>query len=53
VMEEEEVNDDSLLAAVRELYRDRQRYIDAMHAAGQTDAVSMILDLLDEACGNA
>ena len=51
VLEEEEVNDDSLLDAVRTLYRDRQTFIDAMHAAGHTDAVTIILDLLDEACG--
>ena len=50
VMEEEEVNDDTLLAAVRKLYQNRQSYIGAMHAAGHTDAVTMILDLLDEAC---
>jgi len=51
VREEEELNEDSLLTAVRELYRNRQTYIDAMRAANHTDAVSMILDLLDEACG--
>ena len=49
VMEEEEVNDESLLAAVHELYQNRQTYIGAMRAAGHTDAVTTILDLLDEA----
>ena len=53
VREEEELNEESLLAAVRELYQNRQTYIDAMRAANHTDAVTMILDLLDEACGSS
>ncbi len=51
VMEEEELQDSTLLEAVRNLYQNRQTYIDTMHAANHTDAVTMILDLLDEACG--
>ena len=51
VLEEEELNEETLLTAVQDLYRNRQAYTDAMHSANQTDAVTMILDLLDEACG--
>ena len=52
VLEEEQLTDGLLLATIRELYQNRQTYIDAMRAANHTDAVTMILDLLDEACGN-
>ena len=52
VMEEEELNDETLSSAVRKLHEDRADYIAAMKAGGQTDAVSAILDLLDETCGN-
>lgn len=52
VLEEEELTDDILLATIRDLYQNRQTFIDTMRAANHTDAVTMILDLLDEACGN-
>ena len=52
VLEEEELTDDILLATIRDLYQNRQSFINAMQAANHTDAVTMILDLLDEACGN-
>lgn len=51
VLEEEELHDDTLLATIEELYKNRQEFIDTMQAANHTDAVTMILDLLDEACG--
>ena len=51
VLEEEELTDDILLATIRDLYQNRQTFIDTMRAANHTDAVTMILDLLDEACG--
>ncbi|MBO5521398.1 MAG: undecaprenyldiphospho-muramoylpentapeptide beta-N-acetylglucosaminyltransferase [Eubacterium sp.] len=50
VLEEEELTDDILLATIRDLYQNRQTFIDTMRAANHTDAVTMILDLLDEAC---
>ena len=52
VLEEEELTDDILLATIQDLYQNRQTFIDTMRAANHTDAVTMILDLLDEACGN-
>ena len=52
VLEEEELTDDILLATIRDLFQNRQTFIDTMRAANHTDAVTMILDLLDEACGN-
>ena len=35
-------------SGVDELYADRQKYIDAMAASEQSDAVSVIIDLIEK-----
>ena len=51
VIEEEELTKDSLVAGIRELYRDRETYIAAMEKSSQTNGVDVILDLIDEISG--
>lgn len=53
VLEEEEITRDTLVAAVRELYRDRDRYAEAMRNGGHTDSIGIILQLIEEAAGQA
>ena len=49
VLEEEELTDEVLLQTILDLYKEKDSYIRAMKAAGQTDAVARILDLIDAA----
>lgn len=49
VLEEEELTDEVLLQTILDLYKEKDIYISAMKAAGQTDAVARILDLIDAA----
>lgn len=46
VIKEEEVTDEILLHSVKEVYKDRQKYIDAMSNSGQIDSISTIIDLI-------
>ncbi len=48
VMEEETVSEDTLCAAVRCVYEDRDKYINAMKESGQMDSIKTIADLIDE-----
>ena len=48
VLEEEELTGDSLLTAIRRLYRDREAYIAAMKSGGHTDSIQRILSLIQE-----
>ena len=48
VLEEEEITDESLLAAVRTLYKDRSKYIDKMAEASRIDSIRKITDLIEE-----
>ncbi len=48
VMEEETVSEDTLCAAVRRVYEDRDKYINAMNDSGQMDSIKTIADLIDE-----
>ena len=48
VIQEEDVTDEILLAAVREVYSDRQKYIDAMSGSGQMDSIGTILELIEK-----
>ena len=52
VLEEEELNKDSLLASVHRLYSDRASYIDAMRNSGQQDSIKTIIGLIEEAAGH-
>lgn len=46
VIKEEDVTDEILLSAVKEVYRDRQKYIDAMSNSGQLDSIGTIIELI-------
>ena len=48
VIQEEDVTDEVLLAAVREVFANRQTYIDAMSQSGQMDSIGTILDLIEK-----
>lgn len=48
VLQEEELNHDTLLAAVQEVMQNKAQYIEAMSKSGQTDSISMISGMLDE-----
>ena len=46
VLQESETTPEVLTEAVKELYRNRQRYIDAMAASPTSDATEIIVGLL-------
>ena len=46
VIKEEDVTDEILLTAVQEVYKDRQKYVDAMANSGQMDSIATIIDLI-------
>ena len=48
VIAEEEVTDEVLLAAVRDVFANRQKYIEAMSESGQMDSIGTILDLIEK-----
>ncbi len=53
VLAEENVTDESLLQAIREVYDNRQTYIDAMSRSPMNHAIEIITDLIDEAASMA
>ena len=48
VLEEETLTDQLLLDSVKEVYKNRQQYIDAMSNSGQMDSIGTILKLIEE-----
>lgn len=48
VMEEEEITDEKLLQAIRNLYQNRDTYIQAMGNAQHTDSIERIISLIQE-----
>ena len=48
VLEEETLTDELLLNTVKEVYANRQQYIDAMSASGQMDPIGTIIKLIEE-----
>ena len=48
VMEEEEITENTLLNSIRELYSNRQSYIDAMSTSKHLDSIHQIADLIEE-----
>ena len=46
VLEEEELTDETLLAGVKEVYDNRDKYLKAMTESGQMDSISTIVDLI-------
>lgn len=51
VIEEDEMTNEKLLAMIRELWANRQTYIDAMSQSPQLDAISTIVDLIEKTIG--
>lgn len=49
VLEEEELNNASLLSAIQKLYQEKDAYIEAMKQSSQQDSISTILGLIKEA----
>lgn len=49
VLQEEEITDQLLLSTILELYENRNSYVEAMEKSGQSDAISKIVDLINEA----
>ncbi len=47
VLEEEELTKESLLEAVRKLYNDRSRFMDAMRDSNQQNSIDTIIDLIE------
>ena len=50
VLEEEKITDEKLVAAVRELYQNREKYREAMGKSAQGNAVETIVGILDSYC---
>ena len=48
VIQEEDVTDERLLSAVKEVYENRQTYIDAMEGSGQMDSIQTIMELIKQ-----
>lgn len=48
VIKEEDVTDEVLLSAVKEVYTNRQKYIDAMSNSGQMDSIATIIELIKQ-----
>ncbi len=52
VLQEEELTGEVLLSLIKKVHGDRQKYISAMNAASASNAVEIILKLLNEAGGH-
>ena len=48
VLEEEKVTDQSLLAAIHEVYQNRAKYKKAMSESGQMDSIGAIMKIIEE-----
>ncbi|MCQ2509008.1 MAG: undecaprenyldiphospho-muramoylpentapeptide beta-N-acetylglucosaminyltransferase [Lachnospiraceae bacterium] len=49
VMEEEEITNEKLLEAVRDLYENKESYVAAMKASSQGDSIGVIMELIEKA----
>lgn len=49
VMEEEQITDDGFLAAIHDLYKNREQYVTAMKNSNQQDSIDTIIDLIESA----
>lgn len=49
VLEEEQITDQRLLSAVRNLYKNRAQYVSAMKNSNQQDSIDTIIDLIESA----
>ena len=48
VIEEEDVNKESLVNMINQVYDNREKYIDAMAKSNNNDAITTILDLIEK-----
>ena len=48
MIEEENLNDQILLKAVKDVYKNRSQYINAMSESGQMDSIGTIIKLINE-----
>jgi len=48
VLEEEELTKESLLESVRELYKNRSRFMDAMRDSNQQNSIDTIIELIEK-----
>ena len=48
VLEEEEITEEILLKAIKELYQNRQTYIDAMSSGEEKDSITQIVNLIED-----
>lgn len=48
VLEEEEITEEVLLKAIKELYENRQSYIDAMSSGKEQDSITQIVNLIED-----
>lgn len=48
ILEEEDMNNDSLYAKIKELYENRYQFIDNMKKSAQSNAIPVIVDLIKE-----
>ena len=52
VLLEEDVTTKNLIDSIHEVYNNKQKYIDAMSAAKTSDAVSIIIELIEDIVNN-
>lgn len=48
VIQEEDVTDETLLSAVKDVYKNRQTYINVMEDSGQMDSIQTIMELIKQ-----
>ena len=48
VMEEEDITDESLLGAIDELWKDREKYVENMKNSSQSDGVKTVIELIEK-----
>ena len=48
VLDEETLTTDLLISTVKDMYANKEKYIDAMKSSNMTDAVSTIVNLIEE-----
>lgn len=50
VIDEYDITDSLLLQTIKDVYANRDKYIEAMKASSQTDSVKLVVDLIDSLC---
>ena len=52
MLQEEDLTNETLLAAVNDVFENHDHYIKAMELSTKSDAITMICDMIDELAGN-